>query len=105
MQKEVEKHPDVVFLFIAVDEKGSDAKKRVRTFISKHNYPFRVLMDEPVPQSNGKYKITSAYKPDGIPAKYFIDKSGKLRFQSGGFSTDAELVNEIDAMIGLLKEL
>ena len=105
MQKLVEKHPDVVFLFIAVDEKGDDAAKRVKNFMDKRKYTFRVLMDELSDGTSGQYVITSTYKPNGIPAKYFIDKEGKLRFTSKGFSTDAELVNEIDAMISILKDL
>jgi thiol-disulfide isomerase/thioredoxin len=105
MQKLVEKHPDVVFLFIAVDEKGNDAAKRVKNFIDKRKYTFRVLMDELIDGTADKYVITSTYKPNGIPAKYFIDKEGKLRFTSKGFSTDAELVNEVDAMISILKDL
>jgi hypothetical protein len=62
-------------------------------------------MDEPVNQTSNQYKITSTYKPRGIPAKYLIDKQGKLRFISIGFSSDSELINEMDAMISILKGL
>ena len=105
MQKLVDKHPDVVFLFITVDEKGDNALTRVKNFISKNKYRFRVLMDEPVANSADKFVITSAYKPNGIPAKYFIDKEGILRFTSAGFGTDAELINEVDAVITILENL
>ncbi|MDD4645304.1 MAG: TlpA disulfide reductase family protein [Bacteroidales bacterium] len=105
MQKQIEKHPDVVFLFIAINEKGGDALERVRKFMSKNKYSFHVLMDEPISNTSDKFKITSTYKPTGIPAKYFIDKGGKLRFISKGFSTDTELINETDAIISILKSL
>jgi peroxiredoxin len=105
MQKQVEKHPDIVFLFIAVDEKKINAFERVKNFIDKNKYPFHVLLDEPVNETSDKYKITSSYKPNGIPAKYFIDREGKLRFKSKGFDTDSELINEIDAMITIMKGL
>lgn len=103
MQKEIEKHPDVVFLFIAVQEKGHNIAERVKTFIKKHKYSFYVLLDEPVSHNSDKYIITSSYKPEGIPAKYFIDKNGKLQFQSQGFDSDSQLINEMDAMITILK--
>ena len=105
MQKEIEKHPDVIFLFIAVDEKGDHAVDRVKAFINKNKYPFHVLMDEPLNGTSGKNKITSSYKPAGIPTKYFIDKDGQLRYTTRGFDTDSELINEIDALIAILKGL
>lgn len=103
MQKLVEKHTDVEFLFIAVEEKG-DALKKVTNFMQKNPYPFHVLLDEPVNNTSQKFKIISAYHPNGIPAKYVIDKNGILRFRSGGFDTDSQLINEIDAMISLVKD-
>ncbi|UGU15474.1 TlpA family protein disulfide reductase [Sinomicrobium kalidii] len=105
MQKQVKKHPDVAFLFIAVQETGDNIPEKVKNFMDKKNYSFHVLLDEPVAKGSEKYKIVSAYKPNGIPAKYFIDKKGKLRFRSKGFDTDQELMNEIDAMITIMKTL
>jgi peroxiredoxin len=105
MQKMVEKHSDVVFLFIAVQEQGNDALERVKKFMNKNKYPFHVLMDERIDKNSAKYKITSTYKPNGIPAKYVIDREGKLRFKTGGFDTDSELINEMDAMISITKNL
>ena len=103
MQLMVQKHPEVTFLFIAVEEKDKDPLPRVKSFIEKRNYPFTVLMDEPVQPNSAAYKIISAYKPDGIPAKYIIDKNGLLQFKASGFDTDAELINELEAMISVLK--
>ncbi len=105
MQKQMEKHPDVIFLFIAVNEKADGVQERVKTFINKYKYPFLVLIDEPIKEAPGKFVITSSYKPTGIPAKYFIDRNGKLRFKSKGFNTDSELINEMDAVITILKSL
>jgi thiol-disulfide isomerase/thioredoxin len=103
MKKMVEKHPEVVFLFIATQEKEENALSRVKTFISKGKYPFHVLMDEPLPGQKG-FKAVSAYKPQGIPAKVVIDGKGRQRFMSTGFSTDTELINELEAMIAIAKE-
>ncbi|HMP99328.1 MAG TPA: TlpA disulfide reductase family protein [Cyclobacteriaceae bacterium] len=105
MQQLVNKHKDVVFLFIAVEEKGNNILERVKRFIDRNNYTFQVLLDEPLPDQSDKHIIISGYKPNGIPAKYFIDKSGVLRFKSEGFNTDTELINEIEAKISLLKAL
>lgn len=103
MQLMVQKHPEVAFLFIAVEEKDKDPLAKVKSFIEKKNYPFTVLIDEPVKPNSSQYKIISAYKPDGIPTKYIIDKKGLLRFKTSGFDTDAELINELEAMIMILK--
>ena len=102
MQVMVKKHPDIVFLFIAVEEKEKDRLARVKGFIEKSKYPFTVLLDEPVHPGSSEYKIISSYKPNGIPAKYIIDKKGMLQFKTAGFDTDAELINELEAMISIL---
>jgi thiol-disulfide isomerase/thioredoxin len=102
MQTMVKKHPEVTFLFIAVEEKEKDRLARVKGFIEKNKYPFTVLIDEPMEANSSKYKIMSAYKPDGIPAKYVIDKNGMLQFSTSGFDTDTELMNELEAMFSIL---
>ena len=104
MQKMVEKHPEVTFLFIATLDKQAGALPRVRSFIEKKKYPFHVLMDEPVADKPDNYKVVSAYKPKGIPTKAVIDGKGRLRFLSSGFSSDSELMNELEAMIDLAKQ-
>jgi thiol-disulfide isomerase/thioredoxin len=105
MQRMVEKHPDIVFLFIDVEEGLKDPLPKVKTFIEKHGYSFTVLLDEPLAPNDSRYKIITAYAPNGIPAKYIIDGNGILRFKTTGFDTDAELVNELEAMFALLKSL
>jgi thiol-disulfide isomerase/thioredoxin len=103
MQEVVKKYPDVVFLFIAVSE-GKNARDKVTKFLAKNKYPFHVLIDEPVAEGSEVYKVTSAYKPDGIPAKYFIDKAGLLQFRSFGFESEAAIVNEIDTIVRILND-
>jgi thiol-disulfide isomerase/thioredoxin len=105
MQIMVEKHPEVTFLFIAVEEKSRNPLPGVKSFMEKRNYRFTVLMDEPISSNSSKYKIVSAYRPDGIPAKYIIDSKGILRFRSSGFDTDSELMNELEAMFSILQSL
>lgn len=105
MQLMVEKHPEIAFLFIAVEEKDPDPLPAVKSFVEKRKYPFTVLIDEPVVPHSSQYKITSAYRPDGIPAKYIIDRNGMLRFRTSGFDTDAELINELEAMFAILRSL
>jgi thiol-disulfide isomerase/thioredoxin len=103
MQLMVQKHPEIAFLFIDVQEQDPNPLLKVKSFIEKRNYPFTVLIDEPVERNSSKYKITSAYKPDGIPAKYIVDKKGILRFKTAGFDTDTELINELEAMFSIVE--
>lgn len=103
MQMLVNKYTDVEFLFIAVQE-GGNAAARVKNFLAKHNYTFNVLLDEPLKKGADETKVLSAYRPDGIPAKYFIDKKGMLQFATKGFDTDAQLVNETELMIEIMNE-
>jgi len=105
MELMVKKHPEIAFLFIAVEEKDKNPLPVVKNFIEKGKYPFKVLIDEPVEPNSIKFKIMSSYKPDGIPAKYIIDQKGMLRFNTMGFGTDTELINELEAMFAILKSL
>lgn len=104
MQKLVEQHPEVVFLFIATNESEGNALARVKAYIHDNNYPFQVLMDVPSANNPKVFQVVSAYKPQGIPAKVVIDKQGIQRFLSVGFSSEAELMNEMEAMIAIAKE-
>ncbi len=103
MQKMAERHPEVKFLFIATQEKPEGAVDRVKKYITKNNYLFHVLMDKP-----GKnpeiFQVMTAYKVEGIPTKFIIDAKGKQRFSSVGFTSDTELINELEAMIQLLRD-
>lgn len=105
MQKLMKQHPEVKFLYIATQEKQDGALKRVKDFISKNQYPFHVLMDEPLETNQQQFEALSAYKPEGIPAKVIIDPKGKMRFLTIGFSSDTQLINEMEAMLQLVNDL
>ena len=100
--KEMEKrNPDVVFLFIATKETGSDPVKRVKMHVADNKFPINVLMDEPEKTSKQNFITASAYKVNGIPTKAVIDKKGKLRFITQGYQSHHELINELEAMISI----
>jgi thiol-disulfide isomerase/thioredoxin len=105
MQKVMKQHPEVAFLFIATQEKQEGALNRVKNYISQNKYPFHVLMDEPSESNAQVFKALSAYKPEGIPAKVIIDPKGRQRFLTIGFSSDTQLINEMEAMIQLINDL
>jgi len=100
MKLAVEKYKDdktVQFLFINSWERVKDWEKNASDFVSINNYPFHVLMDT-------ENKVITAFKVDGIPTKFVIDKKGKIRFKSVDFigSTD-KLVEELSQMIEMLR--
>lgn len=106
MQKALDKYkddPNVAFLFIDTWENQETMEKRtkeVSEFIAKNKYSFNVLYDEK--DASDSYKVVSAYKVDGIPTKFILDKTGKIRFKSvGGDSNIDKLVSELSTMIEL----
>ncbi|TDQ11257.1 thiol-disulfide isomerase/thioredoxin [Pedobacter metabolipauper] len=105
MQKLSSQHPEVVFLFIATGENGTDAEARARvsTYVKKNKFPMHVLMDNYL-TDHKRFQAAAAYKLTGIPAKIVIDRHGNLRFSTNGFTTDTEVINELEAMIAIAKE-
>jgi thiol-disulfide isomerase/thioredoxin len=108
MQKAVNKYKDnenVAFLFIDTWESQETMdlrKKEVSDFIAKNKYTFNVLYDEKVKDDPSNFVVVNDYKVTGIPTKFIIDKAGKIRFRSVGFSGGEDgLVDEISAMIEL----
>ncbi len=106
MQKALDKYkndPNVAFLFVDTWENQETMEKRtkeVSEFITKNKYSFNVLYDEK--DTSDAYKVVTSYKVDGIPTKFILDKSGKIRFKSvGGDSNVDKLVNDLSAMIEL----
>ena len=99
MKISVEKYRDdenVKFFFINSWERVEDKHKNASDFISKNEYPFRVLMDE-------ENKVIEMFKVSGIPTKFIIDGEGNIRFKSVGFpGTDEQLVEELDMMISMV---
>ncbi len=100
MKQIVEKYRDdesVRFLFINSWERVKDWKKNAIDFMTKNNYPFHVLLDT-------ENKIITSFGVDGIPTKFIIDKKGKVRFKSVGFSGSTDrLVEELSLMIDILR--
>jgi len=105
MKKLSSQHPEVVFLFIATQESGTAAAKRIRAYVEKNKFPMNVLMDNPTAQYPKIFPVAAAYQLKGIPSKIIIDPDGKLRFLGDGYSSDKELINEMEAMIALVKGL
>jgi thiol-disulfide isomerase/thioredoxin len=104
MQKILQRHPEVKFLFIDTQEKPGGAVERVKNYIVQNKYPFHVLMDTPTPGNPQIFQVMSSFKVEGIPMKFVIDAKGKQKFFSVGFTSDTELINELEAMIQLAKE-
>jgi thiol-disulfide isomerase/thioredoxin len=101
MQAMVNKYkndPQVQFLFIDTYERGDTKEKNARDYITGQKYTFQVLMDN-------TDEVAKQYNAKNIPAKFVIDKNGILRFKSAGFTSDSELMEEIEAMITLSKQI
>lgn len=100
MKQAVEKYRDdksILFLFINSWERVKDWKKNATDFMTKYNYPFHVLLDT-------ENKVITSFGVDGIPTKFVIDKKGKIRFKSVGFSGSTDkLVEELSQMIEMLR--
>lgn len=103
MEKVAEKHTDVVFLYIATQEKEEGALKRITDFMEKHAFRFRVLLDSPAFGAAGIFPVAAAYKLQGIPARVVIDRNGMQRFISSGYTSDEEIIQEMESMITLAK--
>lgn len=101
MEKISKAHPEVVFLFVATREEVKGVAQRLRSYVKQHKFPEHVLMDSPLGKHSKLFRVASAYQVDGIPAKMVIDRKGKLRFSIKGYSSDTELINELEAMIAI----
>ena len=101
MQKVVEARkndPEVEMLFINAWQSEPNKTEVVKTYISKQPYTFHVLMD-------AEDKTINAFKVNGIPTKFIIDKDGKIRFKSVGFNGNTDKTfEEMQMMIDLTKE-
>jgi len=98
MNKTLAKYKDnenVKFLFVDSWETVENKLQNAKDFMKNKNFPFYVLMDN-------DNKMVSDFKVSGIPTKFVIDKEGKIRFKSIGFSgNDDALVDELTTMIEL----
>ena len=102
MQKAVDKYkddPDVKFLFVDSweNKKPEEQAKDAEEFIKKNKYSFNVLLDN-------DNKVIQSYGVEGIPTKFIVDKEGKIRFKSVGYSGSIDkLLDEMAIMIETAK--
>lgn len=84
----------VVFLFIDVWERKEPKmiKEMVAVYMKDNNYIFNVLFDE-------KDEVVNAYKVQGIPKKFVIDKKGNVVF----ISDDVKYLADISLVIEAAK--
>lgn len=106
MQAAVDKYendPEVEFLFINAVEIDENYKGLVERLMIEKGFTFNVVFDEMVVREKATY---TAYDIKKIPAKFFIDQKGVIRFESFGGTDDIEkIVDEVDARIALIREL
>lgn len=103
MQKALDKYkadPNVRFFFIHTWEKGSaDPVAAAKNFVEDNNYSFDVLMDLRNPDTKLS-AVAASYKVNGIPTKIIIDREGRIRFNTSGFSAQEDAaIRELTAMI------
>ncbi len=95
MQKAVDRFKDssMHFLFIHTREQMPHATKDARDYIQKNSFNFHVLMDlkDPVTEVNN---IVEAFKVSALPAKFMVDKNGKIRFIIDHMRGDLEVALE-----------
>ncbi len=100
MQQAVDKYktdPNVAFVFVDTWENSGDKEKNASDFITANKYTFNVLMDN-------ESKVVSSFGVTGIPTKFVVDKNGKIRFKSMGFSGNSDaLADELSIMIEAAK--
>lgn len=97
-QEKLTQRGDVMFLFVDTWESAENKKQNAQDFMKKSNYPFYVLLDD-------EDKMVSDYQVSGIPTKFIIDKDGRTRFKSVGFSgNDDALVDELTTMVELVSK-
>ena len=100
MQTMVNQYKDdaqVAFVFVDTWERTGDVAKNAADFIHEKGYPFNVLLDL-------ENKVVADYGVSGIPTKFVVDKTGRIRFKSVGFGGSADgLVEELNLMIELTK--
>jgi thiol-disulfide isomerase/thioredoxin len=100
--KEVQtRHPEVAFIFIATQETGKDSSLRVKNYLKNAGYPSNSLIDVQSGKDGEQFKVAAAYGISAIPTKIIIDQKGKIRFSTSGYTSDTELINELEAMIYL----
>ena len=81
---------EVQFLFINTWERDKNYKTNVAAFINNNKYPFEVLFDD-AKNEQGK-NLAAEFGVSGIPAKFIIDKEGKIRYALTGSSANIDYI-------------
>ena len=94
-------NPDVKFLFIHTKETSATPTEEAKAFLKDKKYNFDLYMD--IKDKSGLNQVAKAFEVTGIPAKFVIDKKGKVRFNIVGhmFLKDSVLAEEMKAAIEL----
>lgn len=90
---------NIVFLFIDCMERVKDPTGMIRSFLSKNEYPFTVLLDS-------ESIVADHYGVKGIPNKIIIDKNGVIRFRMVGYEDGIDAaVERLSAMIDEVRKV
>jgi thiol-disulfide isomerase/thioredoxin len=98
---------NVKFLFIDTFEEDIERDKfilneSIRSILKIQNVEnFRVVIDpliDNINQTANNYNVTS------IPTKIVIDKNGKIRYKSSGFTTEEDLIKELKNVIKVIND-
>jgi thiol-disulfide isomerase/thioredoxin len=101
-QQKYTKDPSVKFLFIHTWETSKTATEEVKKYLASTGFDFQVLMD--LKDTSGHNAMVESYQVSAIPAKFIIDKKGKIVFKLTGFTgSDEEAVAEISERIEIAK--
>ena len=111
MKKSMDELQNKSVKFLFIDTYESDDKtitneaellRRIKkTLNNKQVNDFVVLLDQ---LKNNYYEATESYKVSSIPAKFIIDKNGRIRYKSTGFSTDENLIKELKTVVSLINQ-
>ncbi|OGU69581.1 MAG: hypothetical protein A3H45_08005 [Ignavibacteria bacterium RIFCSPLOWO2_02_FULL_55_14] len=98
LQKVYDKYkvdPNIVILAVNTWERVKEEEREgvVRKFIQDNKYTFPVVFDK---------DVVSRYEVEGIPTKFIIDKSGRVRFKDVGFLGGEEMMAKMDLQFEML---
>ena len=95
MKKAMEKYTDVKFFFVNSRETAENKLEAVTDFMTKNSYPFHVLMDD-------EDTAFESYNIAFLPTKVILDGNQNIRYRSIGYLGEAELLDELDALLSML---
>ena len=73
--------------------------ENAKSFLSKNNYTFPVLIDE---KNEDQFVVISKYEVEGIPTKFIIDKKGLIAWKNIGFENGQYMIDEMTVQIEML---